>query len=144
MEYSRRHMFRVGQALLAAAALPKAAFSAGSEATSFRVSQKAFEPLVNAAFRVQSDAGASQWFTLFSIEDMTPKAHMFESAMVMPRHLKIPASPKTETFALRFQSTGEVLSQGTYVFEHETTGRLPLFIVPSGDFTYVAIVNLLA
>ena len=144
MEYSRRHLFRVGQALLAAAAMPKAAFCAEVEQTGFRLSQKAFEPLVNAAFRVQSDSGASRWFTLLSVSDTTHKAQIAETAAVMPRHLKIPASPKTESFAMFFQSTGEALRQGTYVFEHETTGRLPLFIVPSGEFTYVAIVNLLA
>lgn len=143
MEYSRRHLFRVGQAFLAAAALPKAAFSADVEATGFRLSQKAFEPLVNAAFRVQSDTGAAQWFTLLSLRDMTPSAQIADSAMVTPRHFKIPTSPKTETFALRFQSTGEPLRQGTYVFEHAVTGKLPLFIVPSGDFSYVAVVNLL-
>jgi hypothetical protein len=144
MEYSRRHLFRVGQALLAAAALPKAAFSTEVGETGFRLSQKGFEPLVNATFRLQSDSGASQWLTLLSVADMTTKAPAYETAMVMPRHLKIPASPRTETFALHFQSTGDALRQGTYVLEHEATGRLPLFIVPSGKFTYVAIVNLLA
>src|SRR5579862_7331765 len=98
MEYSRRHLCRVGQALLAAAALPKAAISAGVDQTGFRLSQKAFEPLINTAFRVQSDAGAAQWLTLLSVADMTPKAQVPETAMVMPRHLKIPNSPKTETF----------------------------------------------
>ena len=143
MEYSRRHLFRVGQALLAVAAMPKSAFSSESGEKTFELTQKGFAPLVNASFRVQFDSGVSRWFTLLSIEDMTPNAQAYETAMVMPRHLKIPASPRTETFALHFQSTGEALRQGTYVFEHPTTGRLPLFIVPSGDLTYIATVNLL-
>jgi hypothetical protein len=142
MEYSRRHLFRVGQALLVATAMPKSAFSGESGEKSFPLTQKGFAPLVNASFRVQFDSGVSRWFTLLSIEDMTPNAQAYETAMVMPRHLKIP-SPRTETFALHFQSTGEALRQGTYVFENENTGRLPLFIVPSGDLTYIATVNLL-
>ncbi len=141
MEYSRRHLFRVGQAMLAAAALPKAVFSAELGDAGFRLTQKGLQPLVNESFQVQSDAGVSRWFTLLSVEDMTPNPAAYRAPMIMPRNLKIPASPKTETFALHFSSSGEDLSQGTYVFEHKTTGRLPLFIVPSGNSTYVAVIN---
>ena len=141
MEYSRRHLFRVGQAILAAAALPKVVFSAELGETGFRLTQKGLQPLVNESFHVQSEGGASRWFTLLSVEDMTPNPAAYRATMIMPRNLNIPASPKTEAFALHFSSSGEDLSQGTYVFEHKTTGRLPLFVVPSGNSTYVAIVN---
>src|SRR4051794_39616430 len=141
MEYSRRHLIRVGQAVLAVAALPELVFGAGWGESDFRWTQKKFAPLVNDAFLVQSDSGARRWFTLLAIEDMTLKAPAFQVGMLMPRYLKAP--PKTETFALRFLSTGETLPQGTHVFEHESTGRLPLFIVPAGNSTYVAIVNVL-
>jgi hypothetical protein len=141
VEYSRRHLFRMGQAILAAAALPEVTFSADWGDDGFALTQRKFAPLVNAAFRVQSDSGASRWFTLLSVEDLTPKGPVYQLPMVVPRHLKIPASPKTEAFALHFASSGEAIPQGTYVFEHESTGRLPLFIVPSGNSTFIAIVN---
>src|SRR5437016_5588953 len=116
MQYSRRHLIRVGQAVLAVAALPELAFSAAWGESDFRLTQKKFAPLVNVAFLVQSESGVRRWFTLLSVEDMTPKAPVYQGGMLMPR-IKMPASPKTETFALRFLSSGETLPQGTHVFE---------------------------
>jgi len=144
MELSRRHLLRVGQAALAAAALPKAAFSAEWQEKGFRLSQKGFEPLISAAFRVSMDAGTARWFTLLSVEDLTPKIAPFQPAMIIPRYLKIPASPKTETFALHFASSGDELPQGMYNFEHDATGPVPLFVVPSGNSTFIAIINQLS
>ena len=138
MAYSRRQLLWAGQIALAAAALPKAALSSDWPEVDGELSAGKFKPLVNGSFRVELPSGSSQWFTLLSVEEMAAVP------AVIPRHLKVGRTPKTETFALHFQSLGQPLPQGTLTFEHPSTGRIPLFIVPSGNSTYVAIINRLA
>jgi hypothetical protein len=130
-----------GQVALAAATLPKTVLGSDWSGDESPLSAGKFKSLVNGGFRVQLASGSSQWFTLLSVEDLAPVSPVYSAQMVIPRYLKLPASPKTETFALHFQSLGDPVAQGTYTFEHDSTGRLHLFIVPSGNSTYIAIVN---
>jgi hypothetical protein len=139
VKYSRRHLLRVAPAALAAATLPRAFGAEGSADNRF-VAREKFTSLVNDAFYVQLDTGGSRWFTLLSVKD-TARPPEYQPTLVMPRYLRIPASRKLESFALNFQSSGEPLAQGTYNFEHKSLGIIKLFIVPSGDFSYVATIN---
>ncbi len=68
MKYSRRDLLRVAPAALAVATLPKA-FGAEWNVDCRFLTREKFTSLVNAAFRVQFDSGASRWFTLLSVED---------------------------------------------------------------------------
>ena len=139
MKYSRRHLLRVAPAAFAAAALPQAFGAEWNENNRF-VTREGFTSLVNDAFRVQLDTGESRWFTLLRVED-TARPVEYQPTLVMPRYLRIPASRKLESFALNFQNSGSPLAQGTYIFEHKSLGVIKLFIVPAGNFSYVAIVN---
>jgi hypothetical protein len=141
VDYSRRHLLRIGQVVLAAAVLPETSFGAGWSESGFAMTQKRFASLVNASFHVQTGPSGSRWFTLLSVEDMTPKMPAFVPARSGPRHAVSPKPQRSETFAITFQGAGDALPQDTYVFENDTTGHIPLFIVPAPDGTYVAIVN---
>ena len=140
MNHSRRRLLGVVPAVFAAAAFPELAISAEAWDTP-ELPRGKFQSLINASFRVEFKAGGSRWFTLLSVGETPLKSPIYRSYPVMPRHLKIPLSPVTESFILEFQSLGEALSQGTYVFQHPSLGRTPLFIVPSGNSTYTATIN---
>ena len=140
MKISRRYLLSLAPTALAVATLPKQAHSADWSQTGFELTREELAGLINSAFRVQFDSG-DIWLTLLSVEDSTPAAPASRQPMAMPRHLKLPPSRKTQSFSLRFQYSGEPLKQGTYLFEHRATGPFPLFIVPSGNLTYIAIIN---
>jgi len=140
VNYSRRHLLAVVPAVFAAAAFPELGIS--SEAGDApELARGKFQSLINASFEVQLDSGGSRWFTLLSLGETPTKSDIYRSYPVMPRHLNISPSPATESFILEFQSLGEALSQGTYIFHHQSIGRTPIFIVPSGNSTYTATVN---
>jgi hypothetical protein len=146
MVHSRRHFVRLGQALLAVAALPAKSFSvtpqsALSDAEARRLfSKESFQPLVNSVFAVRSDSGARSWLTLLSVEDLVVKPAAYQPAMAVQP--KAPYSqPAMESFALHFYGTGDPLSQGTYELEHGSLGRFELFIVAPGHSNYTAVIN---
>lgn len=142
MKYSRRHLLRVAPAAFAAAALPRVR-AAEWDAKNGLLTREKMMSVVNDAFLVQLDKGISRWFTLLSVED-TSERPAYRPALIIPRNLKIPVPRKLESFALNFQNSGDPLPQGTYVFQHRSLGDIPLFIVPAGKFSYIAIVNRLA
>lgn len=134
MTISRRQAMRLGQVLLTGAMVSGKAFGATPPISGpadphrpIALSREGFSALVNASFAVHRDATARDWFTLLSVKDTSPKPS--------------PSSLALDTFLLQFSSSGEALSQGTYVFENSSVGQLPLFIVPSGPSTYTAVIS---
>ena len=126
---SRRHLLRLGQACLTAAALPEVMFSAPT-ADALSMSKDGWLPLLLNSFTIHSDATNPTWLTLVSVTDMNsvPDAS-FGNA------------PKVDTFVLRFQAVGEALPQGTYELTHSSQGKISLFIVPAGEGAYSAIIS---
>jgi hypothetical protein len=56
------------------------------------------------------------------------------------------SDPRVDYFHLRFRGvSGQILSQGTYCFQHQDLGRFSMFIVPNagkaGAPTYEAVFN---
>jgi len=148
MDASRRNFLVAGQTLLAFAAMPMKFFGAAASswgsskaANLALLSRENFLPLVNSSFAVREGTLTMAWLTLQSVEDMNQKisAPMLPTA-VPPKSAK-GAPPKIDTFALHFDLIGETLEQGTYELEHAALGRFPLFVVPSGASTYVAVIS---
>jgi hypothetical protein len=79
--------------------------------------------------------------TLISVVDMSPQRPNYGPPLIVPPSVKFPAPPALDTFALGFSSSETSLPQGTYVVENASLGRLSLFIVPSGNSTYTAIIS---
>jgi hypothetical protein len=149
MAVSRRGFLVGGQVLLASAALPTkflgavigSSFSSAKTANLLSLNMASFKPLLNSSFGVRLGARTAAWFTLLSVEDLNQSAPARPTAMaVAPKPVKT-ATPATETFALRFQSTGDTLGQGTYEMQHATLGQFSLFVVPSGTSTYTAVIS---
>lgn len=147
MAVTRRQVFRLGQALLAAAAIPAKIFGAPprsdlSEAEAdLLYSKDRFLTAVNSSFAVRSDSAARSWLVLLNVEDSTPDPAAYQVPLAVRPKTPLTPSPKLNTFALRFYGAGEPLSQGAYELEHATLGRFSLFVVPSGTSKYTAIVN---
>ena len=149
MAVSRRYVFRLGQALLATAAMPAKIFGAGWESDSggrevprlSSLSRESFQPLVGSGFAVRSGPETHTWLTLLSVEDMTYQPPAYQPPMAVPPKRPVAPAVKLDTFALHFQGAGDSLSQDTYVLEHESLGRLDLLLVPSGISQYAAIFN---
>jgi uncharacterized protein DUF6916 len=142
MGVSRRNFLQLGQVFLAAAAFPTKFWGASparlaKTANLGTLKMASFQPLVNSSFSVGSDSSTTAWFRLLSVEAMNAKAGAAPLAGMRTRS----RSAALDTFALHFQATGEDLPQGTYEFEHPSLGSFPLFVVPSGPTTYVAIIN---
>ncbi len=94
------------------------------------MTRESFVPLLRSSFVANSGSTKPTWLTLVAVEDTTTA------------DADLPAgAPKTAAFALRFQGVGEPLKQGMHKFEHQTLGQFALFIVPSGDSSYTAIIN---
>jgi hypothetical protein len=148
MDASRRSFLVAGQTLLALAAMPVKFF--GAAASSFAWSKAAqlalltretFLPLLNSSFAVRSGLLTTTWLSLLSVEDMNQKPPAPAIPMAVQPSAAKTVPPKVDTFALRFHLIGEPLRQGTYELEHDSLGRFPLFIVPSGTATYVAVIS---
>jgi len=133
---SRRQLFQLAQGCLVAVAVPGKLFAAASKAgAALTWSQTSWQSVLNSTFAVSSPAGATNWLTLLSVEDMPAPAYQSPVANIQA------ATPVFETFALNFSGSGEDLPQGTYSFDHQLTGQFQLFIVPSGHSNYVAIIS---
>jgi hypothetical protein len=148
MDASRRNFLVAGQALLALAAIPIKIF--GAAASSFGsskaanlalLSRESLLPLLNSSFAVRGGVLTMAWLTLQSVEDMNQKVSAPTIPMAVPPKPAKGAPPKIDTFALHFHLIGETLEQGTYELEHAALGRFPLFVVPSGASTCVAVIS---
>jgi hypothetical protein len=130
-ELSRRRLFLLGQGLLAYTAFPASVFAADSQAKEANLgamSRETFTAVLRTAFNTRAADKTPVTLVLTAVEDMTPS--------------ETPAgTPALDTFALEFSGAGETLSQGTYHFTHNRLGMLTLFIVPSGDASYTAVIN---
>ena len=133
MFFSRRHLFRLGQACLAAAVVPAGAFGQDPETDPLaanpllKMTQDSFTPLLQTSFVANSGSTKPTWLTLIAVKDAST-----------------PGALKTDAFTLYFQGVGEPLKQGTYQFAHQSLGRFGLFIVPAANSTYTATINHLA
>ncbi len=137
MFFSRRHLFRLGQACLAAAAVPARVFAeepgAGSALADplLKMTRDSFTPLLRSGFVANSGSTKPTWLTLIAVDDASTPASANSPAGV----------PKTDAFTLQFQAVGAPLKQGTHQLEHASLGRFALFLVPSGSSAYTATVN---
>ena len=139
MPLSRRHMLRLSQAWLAAAALPLRVFADENPTRFSALSKARFTSLLGTTFTANSSSMKPTWLVLQFVDDMNSGLVGGSPAVAaLSRH---PAPPATETFLLRFSGVGETLTQGTYEFEQASLGRVQLFIVPSGHATYAAVFN---
>jgi hypothetical protein len=133
---TRRQIFQLGPALLAAAAMPAKVFGGtprpglSDAEAALLYSKDRFRTLVNSSFAVRSQAAARSWLVLLSVEDLTAAPDALHAGQ-----------PRFDTFALHFYGAGEPLSQNTYELEHATLGRFSLFVVPSGASKYTATIN---
>ena len=120
MAFSRRQWLGMGPAILAASAtrLRGAALERMPP-----LSREMFLPLVNSPFELT--AGERRvWLTLISVVELNRTNQ-----------------PGLESFALRFYAPGTGLAQDTYTLRHDAAGSIPLFLVPSGDTGYVAVIS---
>jgi len=142
MKISRRRLFQMGQACLAAAAVPEVFAADGEgEAGNRRLallSRAEFAPHVGSSFGVRTE-GSTSWLRLVAIEDGSAPAGDYSNVPARFRP-KGPAT-KVDAFALRFVGPGAGLTQNTYVVEHASLGRFPLFLTPAGENGYTAIFN---
>jgi hypothetical protein len=100
-----------------------------------------FEAAINSSFELRSASGDRSYLVLASVSEFnqTQTASAANFAVRPPRQ-RTP-SPRTEAFALTFFGTGPKLAQATYSVHHGSLGTFDLFIVPSGDSSYVAVFN---
>ena len=110
------------------------------------VSRQAWERLVGSDFEVTpaSGKGTPVWLRLLAVDDLPPVEPVNTGIMaVKPKAATTVVS--TTGFMLSFSggSAGAPLSQGSYLFEHESLGKFELFIVPGGPGldTYTAVFN---
>jgi hypothetical protein len=148
MVVSRRRLFQLGQAVLASAVLPLKALTvkAAAEFTSAQAyqleafSMQTFQPLINSGFAIRSRVTTATWLTLLSVENMNATSGASTRSMTPVKAGRMEAG-ETDAFALHFRGAGQILSQGTYMLENAALNPFPLFIVPEGSSTYVAIFN---
>jgi hypothetical protein len=138
MAVSRRHLLRLGQACLAASAMPLKALTNDTISGDPLLSMKWQEwmPLLGSSFNTQTASGKSVWLTLGGVQDMTPNVSGSTRISALWR-----SEPLIQTFSLKFTGVGEELPQDTYQFENATLGRISLFIVPGGSKNYTAIIS---
>jgi hypothetical protein len=144
MAITRRELLGRCSMWAALAAMPSAlSVMADAEmtATPAALSKDMFASLKGSSFEVTSGS-TRQALTLVSVDDI--------SEPVPPDHTSFDVAPpksaptrKLTTFSLRFYGGVKRLKQGTYSFQHESTGQFNLFIVPTGgkQFFYTAIFN---
>ncbi len=100
-----------------------------------------FASLKGSSFEVTSGS-TRQALTLVSVDDIPegvpPDRTSFDVAPP-----KSAPTRKLTTFSLLFYGGVKRLKQGTYSFQHESTGQFNLFIVPTGgkQLFYTAIFN---
>lgn len=108
------------------------------------ITREQFAGLIGTSFKIVFPAGteAPVWVTLASVDDL-PALPAVNPASLAVSNRQSSVVPATNGFSLTFTSTAE-LTQGPYLFEHETLGKFALFAVPSGPVAYTAVVNRLS
>jgi hypothetical protein len=137
MSLSRRRFLEVGSMVAAtsAVAVPLQALENAqgrkdefsSDSSFHHLSSEEFRGLIGTTFVVDAGLGTPLYMELFKVESF-------------------PASKRVmgESFALNFRlERGSHVPQGTYVFNHQTTGKGGLLIVPANHqpAEYVAVIN---
>lgn len=149
MSLSRRHFVQLGSlSLLAGTVLPAAfaqdetddeTFSPEKLANLDGVSRQAFEPYIGERFSISQERKPLGKLTLIAVSELASAALGAKKA---------PSAQTLTGFTLRFQGSGGVLPQGTYILSQPAMGEFPLFLVPAGPGvnppTYTAIFNKLA
>jgi hypothetical protein len=139
MSLSRRHLFRVGQAWLAAAALPKSMFAAPQRGNALAsLGKESFVTVLGSTFAANASSMKPTWLVLQFVDDLDSSSGAINPSLAASRQY---AAPATEGFVLRFSGVGKPLSQGTYEFEHSSLGAIQMFIVPLGRAGYAAVFN---
>jgi hypothetical protein len=139
MAISRRDVIRLGQACLAAAALPKIAF--GDPVLPPTIGRSQFEPLVGGMFAANVTSMAPTWLTLTSVEDLAVQASTLRVQYLRQLNRSV-VIPETESFTLHFSAVGAPLKEGIHEFQNGSLGVIEMFVTP-GDRSYVAAFNLL-
>jgi hypothetical protein len=135
MALSRRHLMRIGQAWIAAAALPRAVYGSEVALNLGQLSRKSFQSVLGSTFTANGTSLTPTWLVLQSIDDVTSS----DSSRRVQTALSA-APPATESFILRFSGVGAPLKQGSYEFQNSSLGTIKIFIVP-GDRGYSAVFN---
>lgn len=136
MTYSRREAFRLIQASLAAATVPRcllgAETSAGPPAS---MSMANFQALIGTTFTANEGSANPTWLTLAMVEDLSIRDVRIQTGATTF------ATPLvTEAFALRMNGVGVALTADSHEFQHPALGTISLFVEPAGD-QYVAVFN---
>jgi hypothetical protein len=132
---SRRQVIRLGQAWLAAAALPRQVFGSDVQGPPASMSKASFEALIGTTFMANERPIAPTWLTLTSVEDLSiPSTPIRIGAATF----KTPVA--TEAFALQFYGVGAPLTSDSHDFQHPTLGQVSLFVTPAGS-QYIAVFN---
>lgn len=155
MSLSRRHFVQLSSLTLLAGTVLPAAFAQEQEETDDEtfspeklanldgVSRQAFEPYVGERFAISLDGKSLGRLTLIEITELSAS-----TGGAKPGKKNAAPAQTLTGFALRFQGSGGVLPQGTYIFSQSALGEFPLFLVPAGPGvqppTYTAIFNKLA
>jgi hypothetical protein len=143
MVLSRRRLFVIGGSALVAVSNNAIQGSQGDTGQSRTASltRADFEAVINSSFELRSASGDRNYLVLASIKDLSGTPTGPEpNFVVRPPRQRVP-SPRTEAFALKFFGTGPKLPQATYSVTHGTLGTFELFVVPSGDSSYMAVFN---
>lgn len=108
------------------------------------VTRQAWERLVGADFEVTpaSGKGSPVWLRLLAVDDL-PALEPVNTGMMAVKPKPPTTVVSTTGFMVSFSGGSGPLSQGSYLFEHESLGKFELFIVPGapGLDTYTAVFN---
>jgi hypothetical protein len=143
MVLSRRKLFMIGGSALVAVSNNAIQGSQGDtgQGRTASLTRADFEAVINSSFELRSASGDRNFLVLASIKDFNQTQTGSEGSLaVRPPRQRMPL-PRTEAFALKFFGTGPKLPQATYSVTHGTLGTFDLFVVPSGDSSYMAVFN---
>lgn len=142
MGISRRGLLQFAPILAVTGAIPKRLLAETASPDFAALSQESFSGCVNTPFEAVDPKGKSTWLTLTSVEDLTSQiAELNRSAWAaLPQRL--PAEPpRLNVYALHFYGPPGSLTQGTYTMNNATVGSMPIFLVPDGYSSYMAVIN---
>ena len=136
MSLSWRHFVHLASlSVLAGAALPSAfaqeeaeddTFSPDNMASLDGVSRQTFEPYIGDRFGVSRAGKSLGKLTLIEVRDTKPGAAKPGGKSTAPRSQRALTG-----FALRFQGSGGMLPQETYILSQAALGKFPLLLVPA-------------
>jgi hypothetical protein len=126
--------------------LKQGTFSAEEVAVLDDISEETFAPLIGESFAVSQGNRRLEPLTLLSVTSAAKPNP--PSTLSKARNTLKPPEQTVNCFSLRFKSSGESLTQGTYTLTNASLGSFPLFIVPGSRETsphsYTATFNRLA